>query len=114
VLKKGLKDEKLLFYFQHGPGWLCMQHSPHVPLTALLLQHGGAFGPVLQAMQCGAWLFGFGAVGTVFALAAWAYETATATRRSDRVANMRSFCFCTFLFHLSIASGGPINPITLL
>jgi hypothetical protein len=46
-----------------------VQHSPQVP-AALLLQHGGALGPVLQVMQCGAWLLGLGAVGTVCAFAA--------------------------------------------
>jgi hypothetical protein len=76
-----------------------MQHSPHSPFTALLLQNGGAFGPVLAAMQSGALLLGLGAVGTVFAFAAWADATATnATRRRDKVANMRIFCFCTFHF----------------
>jgi uncharacterized membrane protein len=92
-----------------------MQHSPHVPFTALLLQHGGAFAPVLQAMHVGAWLLGLGAVGTVFAFAAWAYEVATnASRRRDKVVSMRIFCFCIFLFHLSYSLGATSSPITLL
>lgn len=92
-----------------------MQHSPHVPWTALLLQHGGAFGPVLDAMHGGALLLGLGAWGTVCAFAAWANEmAANVTIRRDKVANMRIFCFCTFLFHLSCALGGHNHPITLL
>lgn len=75
-----------------------MQHWPQVPATALWLQQGGAFAPVLQAMQCGAWLFGLGAVGTVWAFVAEAVETASVAMSRDKVARMRSFCVCIILF----------------
>jgi hypothetical protein len=63
---------------------------------ALLLQQGGALGPVLQVMQCGAWLFGLGAVGTVCAFAACAVETASVTMSRDKAAIMMIFCVCIF------------------
>jgi len=63
-----------------------------------LLQHGGAFGPVLQAMHGGAWLFGVGTGGTVRAVAACVETAMTANRTKQVAAIVRRVFVCIISF----------------